>query len=465
MSLAHCKLVQILSLVEKQEWASLHEFILGHTSLEADVFEIFLFFKSHKDRLTDLPDTDSVINAHFPHLSPKVFQNYLSVLFGWTESWMAHQEMLHKKYELELLTLEAYNRRGAYKLADQTYKLLEKKLNAVNCLDIDVAQTQYRAIHSQYFSNNPIKYEVGGSLLETYVISWLTATKEHAAILLTEMHNFGTIMDYDYEQLINTMRSLLPLLPQSELALNLELLVKLYAENDISAFESLVTSVKNKQYPDGSFTHTLISLYLIVKGNTLHSMGKLHNVASIAELYNIAMESGILMDKGRISMVRFTNMISALSAIESYDWVEKFITRWIGNVSTTDLQGSTHLAHALNCFYHEQYVDVIQFTAQTSYGSQDQKLRAFALHVIALYVLRFDDYETFKTQLKNFSLSLHRQKKSLNKKQYFSYFNLVDFLKKMDLSDRKAVNIDLSIYNYLVYRTWCEKMLQKKRGH
>ena len=79
-------------------------------------------------------------------------------------------------------------------------------------------------------------------------------------------------------------------------------------------------------------------------------MGKLHNVASIAELYNIAMESGILMDKGRISMVRFTNMISALSAIESYDWVEKFITRWIGNVITTDLQGSTHLAHALNCF-------------------------------------------------------------------------------------------------------------------
>ena len=131
---------------------------------------------------------------------------------------MAQQEMLHKKYELDLLTLEAYNRRGAYKLADQTYKLLWKKLNAVNCLDIDVAQTQYRAIHSQYFSNNPIKYEVGGSLLETYVISWLTATKEHAAILLTELYNFGAIMDYDYKHLIKTMRSLLPLLPESELA-------------------------------------------------------------------------------------------------------------------------------------------------------------------------------------------------------------------------------------------------------
>ncbi|MBL0084048.1 MAG: hypothetical protein IPP37_17215 [Saprospiraceae bacterium] len=145
--------------------------------------------------------------------------------------------------------------------------------------------------------------------------------------------------------------------------------------------------------------------------------------------------------------------------------MEQFITCWIGNVITTDLKASTNLAHALNCFYHEKYKDVIRYTAQTSYGSPDQKLRALALHVIALYVLRFEDYESFKTQLKNFSLSVQRQKKSLNKKQYFSYFNLVDFLKKMDLSDRKAVSIDLSNYNYLVYRTWCEKMLQKKRGH
>ena len=107
-------------------------------------------------------------------------------------------------------------------------------------------------------------------------------------------------------------------------------------------------------------------------------MGKLHNVASIAELYNIAMESGILMDKGRISMVRFTNMISALSAIESYDWVEKFITMdW--QCDYHRFAGQHHLAHALNCFTNEQYVDVIQFTAQTSLWLPGSKTKAFAL--------------------------------------------------------------------------------------
>jgi len=308
------------------------------------------------------------------------------------------------------------------------------------------------------------KNEAGGRLYEELVESGLKSVKEHALIWLTELYNFGAVTEYDYSALIQTLHSFIPILPESQLSQDLEKLVCLFSENDIAAFESLLGSLKSKAYREGEFTHTLITLYLIVKGNTLHSMGKLHNVAAIAELYNIAMESGVLMEKGRISMVRFTNMISALSAIESYAWVEQFITRWIGNVITTDLKASTNLAHALNCFYHEKYKDVLRYTTQTSYGSPDQKLRALALHVIALYVLRFEDYESFKTQLKNFSLSLQRQKKSLNKKQYFSYFNLVDFLKKIDLSDRKPVAIDLSEYNYLVYRNWCEKMLQTKKG-
>lgn len=107
---------------------------------------------------------------------------------------------------------------------------------------------------------------------------------------------------------------------------------------------------------------------------------------------------------------------------------------------------------------------MIRYTAHTSYGSQDQKMRALALHVMALYVMRYDDYETFKTQLKNFALAVQRQKNNLNKKQFFSYFNLVDFLKKLDKADRKSVTIDLQSYNYLVYRTWCEKMMQTKKG-
>ena len=465
MLLSQTKLVAVLSLLEKEEWGDLQDFILGKTSTESDLFGVFLFFKAQKETLHLLSETEAVVDHFFSHLTTKVFQNHMSTLFAYTESWLAIREMLTKKYESDLFLLEAYNRRGAYKLANQTYESFETKLSNEKHLDLTLEKSRHRALTAQYFSNNPIKNEAGGRLYEELVESGLKSVKEHALIWLTELYNFGAVTEYDYSALIQTLHSFIPILPESQLSQDLEKLVCLFSDNDITAFESLLGSLKSKAYREGEFTHTLITLDLIVKGNTLHSMGKLHNVAAIAELYNIAMESGVLMEKGRISMVRFTNMISALSAIESYAWVEQFITRWIGNVITTDLKASTNLAHALNSFYHEKYKDVIRYTAQTSYGSPDQKLRAFALHIIALYALRFEDYESFKTQLKNFSLSLQRQKKSLNKKQYFSYYNLVDFLKKMDLSDRKTVNIDLSNYNYLVYRTWCEKMLQKKRGH
>ncbi|MBK8849090.1 MAG: hypothetical protein IPN73_02920 [Saprospiraceae bacterium] len=464
MLLSQTKLVAVLSLLEKEEWGDLQDFILGKTSTESDLFGVFLFFKAQKETLHLLSETETVVDRFFSHLSTKVFQNHMSTLFAYTESWLAIREMLTKKYESDLFLLEAYNRRGAYKLANQTYESFETKLNAEKKLDLAIEKSRHRALTAQYFSNNPIKNEAGGRLYEQLVESGLKSVNEQALIWLTELYNFGAVTEYDYSVLIQTLHSLIPLLPESHLSQDLEKLVCLFSDNDIAAFESLLDSLKSNAYREGEFTHTLITLYLIVKGNTLHSMGKLHNVAAIAELYNIAMESGVLMEKGRISMVRFTNMISALSAIESYAWVEQFITRWIGNVITTDLKASTNLAHALNCFYHEKYKDVIRYTAQTSYGSPDQKLRAFALHIIALYALRFEDYESFKTQLKNFSLSLQRQKKNLNKKQYFSYFNLVDFLKKIDLSDRKPVAIDLSEYNYLVYRNWCEKMLQTKKG-
>ncbi len=465
MLLSQTKLVAVLSLLEKEEWGDLQDFILVKTSAESDLFGVFLFFKAQKETLHQLSETEDVVHRFFPHLTTKVFQNHMSTLFAYTESWLAIREMLTKKYESDLLLLEAYNRRGAYKLANQTYEALSSRLNLEKKHDIAIEMSRHRALIAQYFSNNPIKNEAGGRLYEQLVESGLKSVKEQVLIWLTELYNFGAVTEYDYSALIQTLHSLIPLLPESQLSQDLEKLVCLFSDNDITAFESLLGSLKSNMYREGEFTHTLITLYLIVKGNTLHSMGRLHNVAAIAELYNIAMESGVLMEKGRISMVRFTNMISALSAIESYGWVEQFITRWIGNVITTDLKASTNLAHALNCFYHEKYKDVIRYTTQTSYGSPDQKLRALTLHVIALFVLRFEDYESFKTQLKNFSLSLQRQKKSLNKKQYFSYYNLVDFLKKMDLSDRKTVNINLSNYNYLVYRTWCEKMLQKKRGH
>lgn len=464
MSLSHSKLVQALAVIEKEKWTLLTAEVLSHTSDGADVFAIYSFLKSEKDNLGSLPEVEEVVHQHFPHLSVKVFQNYLSVIFGWVESWLAHREMTAKKYEEELFLLEAYNRRGAYKLADQAFNNLGKKFSTASGLDLEIEQARARALRAQYFSNNPIKNEQGGALYEQFVMSWLRSTKEHASVWLTELYNFGAITEYDYSQMIAGIHQILAFLPESPLSAKLDNLVCLWEKNDVQAFESLITSIKENQFEEGSFIHTVLTLYLIVKGNTLHAMGQLPNVKAIAQLYELAMESGVLMDKGKISMVRFTNMLSALSATQSFEWVEKFINRWINNVITSDLKGSLNLAHALNCFYHEKYMEVIRYTAHTSYGSQDQKMRALALNVMALYVMRYDDYETFKTQLKNFALAVQRQKNNLNKKQYFSYFNLVDFLKKMDKTDRKSVTIDLHSYNYLVYRTWCEKMMQTKKG-
>ncbi|MBK7787613.1 MAG: hypothetical protein IPJ54_03330 [Saprospiraceae bacterium] len=67
----------------------------------------------HKGNPTPTFETETVVDRFFSHLSTKVFQNHMSTLFAYTESWLAIREMLTKKYESDLLLLEAYNRRGA----------------------------------------------------------------------------------------------------------------------------------------------------------------------------------------------------------------------------------------------------------------------------------------------------------------------------------------------------------------
>ena len=130
MLLSQTKLVAVLSLLEKEEWGDLQDFILGKTSTESDLFGVFLFFKAQKETLHLLSETEAVVDHFFSHLTTKVFQNHMSTLFAYTESWLAIREMLTKKYESDLFLLEAYNRRGAYKLANQTYESFKTKLSA-----------------------------------------------------------------------------------------------------------------------------------------------------------------------------------------------------------------------------------------------------------------------------------------------------------------------------------------------
>ena len=130
MLLSQTKLVAVLSLLEKEEWGDLQDFILEKTSAESDLFGVFLFFKAQKETLHLLSETEAVVDRFFSHLTTKVFQNHMSTLFAYSESWLAIREMLTKKYESDLFLLEAYNRRGAYKLANQTYESFKTKLSA-----------------------------------------------------------------------------------------------------------------------------------------------------------------------------------------------------------------------------------------------------------------------------------------------------------------------------------------------
>ncbi|MBK8701776.1 MAG: hypothetical protein IPN29_20325 [Saprospiraceae bacterium] len=458
------KLVSVLFTFNKEDWASFQRYLGSYTAETSDLFKVLAFLKSSKDKFTSLPEVDVVIEKSFPHLTVKVLQNHMSVLLQHLEKWLSIQEMQRTKFDEDLYLLNAYNRRSLYKLADQTQARLEKKIEEHTAFDFETEKCKSQMLYLQYFSNNPVKNRVGISMLQQMVQSFLYSYKEYCLFYLIELQNWGEINKYDYSETIRTVEQSLVGIPDSPLAVELDLLWKVHKNSDVSALNTITENLLAHKYLPGVFAHIILTEYAILRNNILSNMGYDINRFNMAALYEYALDTGVLMENGKVSLIRITNVVAAVAWYKPYEWVEAFILRWIDNVLTTNKEGSKNLLLALNCLYHEKYDQMLVFTNGANYGSPDQKLRAMGLHIIALFMHRKEDYETFKHQLRNMQLLLKRNKASLAIKQFHANYNLLDFLKRLDQDDRKTSQLDLSKYPYLMYRTWCEKQLAKTKG-
>ena len=458
------KLVSVLLTFDKEDWSSFQRYLGSYTAETSHLFKVFNYLKSVKDQLSNLPEVDEVVERSFPHLTAKVLQNHMSVLLQHLEKWLSIQEMQRSKFDEDLYLLKAYNRRSLYKLADQIQSRLEKKIEAHTAFDFETERCKSQMFYLQYFSNNPIKNIAGVTMLEQMVLSYIHSYKEHCLLFMNELENWGEIKKHDYSERIRTLEQSCVDIPNSPLCIDLDLLWKVTKNNDVSALNSISENLLAHKYLPGGFIQIILTEYAILKNNLLSNRGFNTNRLNMAALYEYALNTGVLMENGKVSVIRIANVVTALAWYKPYEWVEAFILRWIDNVLTTNKEGTKNLLLALNCLHHEKYDQMLNFTNGANYGSPDQKIRAMGLHVIALFMHRKEDYETFKHQLRNMQLLLKRNKTSMAIRQFHGNYNLLDFLKHLDRNDLKRIHIDLSKYPHLMYRTWCEKQVDKIKG-
>lgn len=445
------KIIQAFSSFSKADWTSFRKFILSKTGKDSEIFTLFLELQKRKNALADQQILDTIYKKSFHKKTAKVFSNMQSQLFQWCEEWLIIDQLNKDKYLPELLLLKSLNRRGNFKLADQTAKKLEKNILKADKLDLAKSKALSDLYHQQFYSDNPIKYKSGTQLLQNIVSNYLKSIKEQLILYTCELENWSNVKNIDLSKIQTTLATITAICPESQES---ELLLSLNDLIHAPTFEKL-SQLKRKLFlkriDAASDLHVIITMYLFVVSFTLLREGSLEEKETLFELYEYGFATQVLMNSGKIPETRFNNMINVLANMSSEQATEELILKWHKQVNTKDHDAIRRLALAQNKIYNNNFGEIRSLLSNFSFD-KSENLRALAMLAIAYY--EESEIELLHSHLENFERTLRRHKSSISKALILSYQNFIKLTKQLLLTDHKTSTINLEQYPYLIFRPW-----------
>lgn len=442
----------------KDEWSSFRRYLLFKTKSDSDNFEFFTFLQKRKGQLTLLDDSESIRLKYFPKFSQKAFLNLMSRLTLWLEEWISIQVMQGKNFAHDLYLIEYLNKKGLYDLANQHYRSLDKKLSKTKGLDTETHEAKWKLLHTQYYSDNPSKRSDKKDFFKSMITQFMQCQKERSMLYLTELINRSSIRGLNYAELKNALESSMSHLPSSELYGFLELLFKLVTEYDLESGNKIFSLLNKGFIKKPSELHTLLTMYLVSYSLKIWEKNILKDPKFIIDVYDYALEEKVLMQSGKIPVVRFHNIISTVGGLQAYNKTNAFIEKWYNSVETDHPDSTMALAKAQNAFYHGKYDLILEEIRNIDFENTVQKARALGLEIIAIYKDPILTHELLHSKVNNFQRFLQRNNKKLSNHYLQSHLNLTCLILQLyKRKHNKSLVIDISQYSPLIYRTWMAK--------
>jgi hypothetical protein len=426
------------------------------TGEESDNYQLFTALRKRKNKLAKMKNTDSVWREDFSHMSQKAFANLQSRVTVWLEEWLVFYDASKNKFQQNVQLIEGYNKRGLYQLADQLYYKTLKQLERDESVEHDCTLT---ALHkAQYFSDNPIKHIKGAALLEDVVQSYARWHSKQASLYLAELHNWGDIQHVTFQEekeLYNQIISIEHLSPAYSHVVNL------VREKEPNYLLQLISEIESNKIKEGTTTYIIILNYCLVYYLRLFNQGKINDPQLLLKLYNLGMNTGSFFSNGKIPIVRFHNIVNAISTFVTKEECDQFIQQWSKQVSTKDLESSRKVALAISCLSYEKYTEIIPLLNGITHEDLRLKVIANAILAIALHEEGDEYHDILVNHIFNYKRQLKRHQLKISHKLFYAYYNLCDFIEKISIQNKSSIKtIDLSEYSYLMFRSWAHRKLK-----
>lgn len=455
------KLLSIFSCLTSEEQKSFNKSVSQSHKEGSDIAVLMAALYANRKRLDADNLSEEIQSKKLAHLSSKNLSNLMSKIKLALEDWLVCYDLKRSKYDRELALIRSYNDRGVFSEANKVADRLEKQLTEDPKFDLRKTKVMYLLKDSQYYSENPIKYDLGPSILNDLVTYFNNFYREYIHLYNTELYNWGRIQQHDFSTLINNNLLSVKNISETDQIIILEKMESMIGDNSIDAFNSIQQLLFENKFTHGSLLHILIFEYCTHACTNFLRKNELEDINVLAELYEYGFSSEVILRVGSISYGRFYAIISVLATTYSFEKVKAFIEKWIHVVAANYPSSTTKIAHAVNCLKHEKYKDILIHLRGLKYEDREQKYTAIKLELVALYEEK--NYDLLQTSINNYMRTLRRNKSHFSSQMYAVNLNLIKVINFLLNGDKEAVKNILDSGQPLIYRKWIMKQIEKKR--
>lgn len=177
-------------------------------------------------------------------------------------------------------------------------------------------------------------------------------------------------------------------------------------------------------YTDFKFlTDSLIS-YGIAKINK----GDSSFISKTLETYENALESSRLESESFITPISFNNIVLMGLRLDRYDWVEKFVNKYIYALPENHRQNAFQFSLARIEYYKKNYAKVVQTLQKIEYEMVMYNLNSKMMLLGSYYELQ--EYDALDSLINAFKVYLNREK-SISASRKKGYTQFMSYLKKI----------------------------------
>jgi hypothetical protein len=461
------KLLELLRSFDNREWRSLHQMVESpYFNRNPEVTRLFMWLDTQRPHLIGISRSET-FTAVFPGepADDARLNHTMSFLLKLAEDWIALEQYRQDPYARSQWMLRGLNARGLdkhyeYHLEKTRQSMSRESQAGSSCFYQKFAIEIHEA--ERFVQRSPRQFNVSvqtatDNLDAFYLLEKLRRTCYMYASQLVVATPYHLQLVDEICRFVGNHLAELPS-PTIEAYYRIfQLLSKPHADADFEALKQLLATSSHQINLEDQAD---IYQYAINFCNIQIMHGREEYEEQAFKLYQVALDTGILLLSGYLSPWHFKNVVNLALRLHQYDWTEAFITGKAGLLAPEFQSDALHFNMALVFYTTGRTDEAMQHLQQVEFTDVHYSISAKAMLCQIYY--QSDHYDALESALHAFQIYLRRNK-LVAQNTRDGYLNFTSALKKLmrtPSSRWPELRSELEQIRILPAREWLMKMME-----